>query len=81
MHAKRDGRAADPVCHFHISNGAQLGSVNYAADCSENGLRQSTGMMVNYVYRTETIEQNHESYATTGHVTADRNIEKLAQRD
>lgn len=52
----------DPVARFHLGNGARLERLNWLGDCSENGLRQSYGMMVNYLYDLESIEKNHEAY-------------------
>ena len=44
----RLGRAADPVAHFHLTNGAQVERLNWLADVSAQGLSQSAGMMVNH---------------------------------
>ncbi|MFM8801412.1 MAG: malonyl-CoA decarboxylase domain-containing protein [Tagaea sp.] len=80
MGAKRaDGRAADPVAHFHLSNGARLERINWRADMSGKGLRQSAGMMVNYLYRLADIEANHEAYAADGAVTAASGVRALAK--
>ncbi|MCA3245795.1 MAG: malonyl-CoA decarboxylase family protein [Azospirillum sp.] len=80
MGAKRaDGRAADPVAHFHLSNGARLERINWRADMSGKGLRQSAGMMVNYLYRLADIEANHEAYAADGAVTAASAVRALAK--
>jgi malonyl-CoA decarboxylase len=51
-----------PVARFHLGNGATLDSINWLADKSENGLKQSTGMMVNYIYDKSTLARNHEVY-------------------
>ncbi len=64
----RHGRALDPVAHFHQTNGAILGRLHWLADSSENGLRQSAGMMVNYLYELDRIDANHETYTGTGKV-------------
>jgi malonyl-CoA decarboxylase len=62
--AKREnGTALDPVAHFHLSNGARIERLNWMGDVSEKGLRQSAGIMVNYLYRLTDIEENHEEYA------------------
>jgi malonyl-CoA decarboxylase len=62
--AKRDnGAARDPVAHFHLSNGARIERLNWLGDVSEKGLKQSAGIMVNYLYRLDDIEENHEAYA------------------
>lgn len=70
-------RPLDAVARFHLGNGASLHRVNVDADLSEKGLRQSHGLMVNYLYDLESIEANHEAYAETGEVVADSTILKL----
>ncbi|HRZ25107.1 MAG TPA: malonyl-CoA decarboxylase, partial [Candidatus Contendobacter sp.] len=66
---KREGGVAyDRVAHFHLSNGARIERLNWLADTSENGLRQSAGMMVNYLYKLNDIEANHEAYRGEGKV-------------
>ena len=77
--AKReDGRALDPVAHFHLSNGARVERINWLADTSPKGLAQSAGMMVNYLYRTADIEANHEAYTGDGVVSASSKVRALA---
>jgi malonyl-CoA decarboxylase len=64
LEGKRDnGAALDPVAHFHLSNGARIERLSWLGDVSEKGLKQSAGIMVNYVYRLGDIEENHEAYA------------------
>jgi malonyl-CoA decarboxylase len=43
-------------------------------------MRQSAGMMVNYVYRLAEVERNHEAYARDRTVVASRGLELLARR-
>jgi malonyl-CoA decarboxylase len=52
----------DPVAKFHLGNGARLQRINWAADLSRNGLRQSCGLMVNYLYDLDQVEENHERF-------------------
>jgi malonyl-CoA decarboxylase len=61
-------RALDPVAHFHLTNGARLERINWRADTSAKGLAQSAGLMVNYLYRLDDIEDNHEAYSDRGEV-------------
>ncbi|MEK7820527.1 MAG: malonyl-CoA decarboxylase family protein, partial [Pseudomonadota bacterium] len=61
-------RALDPVAHFHLTNGARLERLNWLADASPRGFRQSAGIMVNYLYRLADIEENHEAYSDRGEV-------------
>lgn len=55
-------RPSDPVARFHLNNGARLERINVGADLSRKGLRQSLGLMVNYLYDLEQIEVNHERF-------------------
>lgn len=58
----RGNKPRDPVSRFHLNNGASLHRIHVGADMSENGVKQSAGIMVNYLYRFEDVETNHESY-------------------
>ena len=63
LEAKRDdGMPLDPVARFHLGNGAMIHAVHANADMSENGLAQSNGAMVNYLYDLSKISQNHEKF-------------------
>jgi malonyl-CoA decarboxylase len=62
--------ALDPVANFHLSNGAVMERLNWAGDCSENGLKQSAGIMINYLYDLDVIEENHEAYTGAGKITS-----------
>jgi malonyl-CoA decarboxylase len=70
-------RAVDPVAHFHLSNGARVERINWLADVSKNGLSQSAGLMVNYLYRLGDIETNHERYRSEGRITASSGVKSL----
>ena len=69
--------ALDSVAHFHLSNGAQVERINWLADSSERGLAQSAGMMVNYLYALDQIEDNHEAYVTGGEIPASSAVRNL----
>ncbi|HYC49216.1 MAG TPA: malonyl-CoA decarboxylase [Burkholderiales bacterium] len=76
--AKQDHEAADAVARFHLGNGARLERLNWLADTSKRGLQQSAGMMVNYLYRLDEVEENHEMYVREQKVAASRDIRRLA---
>lgn len=61
-------KPADPVAKFHLGNGARLERVNWPADLSANGILNSYGLMVNYCYKLDEIERNHEMFVRTGKV-------------
>lgn len=77
---KKRGKALDAVANFHLQNGAIIERINWMADTSEKGIRQSAGIMVNYVYRLEKIEENAQSYFSTGHINASSNIYECFQK-
>ena len=52
-------------------------SLNWGADRSEKGLRQSAGIMVNYLYDLDRIEENHDEYFDQGRISASKNLRKL----
>jgi malonyl-CoA decarboxylase len=52
------GAVLDPVGRFHLGNGARLEAIHTGADMSPKGLRQSHGVMVNYLYDLDEIEAN-----------------------
>jgi malonyl-CoA decarboxylase len=74
-----NGRALDPVAHFHLSNGARVERLDWLGDVTEKGLQQSAGIMVNYLYRSADIEANHEAYRGEGRVAASAVIRGLAR--
>ncbi|MGB8274463.1 MAG: malonyl-CoA decarboxylase family protein [Alphaproteobacteria bacterium] len=74
---RRNGRAIDPVAHFHLSNGARIERINWLADRSAKGMAQSAGLMVNYRYDLSEIEANHEAYTGEGRITASSAVRGL----
>lgn len=68
--------AMDPVAKFHLANGARVERLNFLANATPRGLRESHGLMVNYVYDLRDIERNHQSFVR-GQITAARNITAL----
>jgi malonyl-CoA decarboxylase len=77
---RADGRRArDPVAHFHLSNGARMERLNWLADLSDKGMRQSAGMMINYLYKLSEIDTNHESYRGQGKIAMSASLRALAK--
>ena len=70
-------RALDQVANFHLANGARLERLNWIADLSENGMKRSYGVMVNYHYKLSEIENNHEEYVTKIKIAASRSVRGL----
>jgi malonyl-CoA decarboxylase len=70
----------DSVARFHLNNGAKLDRINWLADTSKKGLRDSLGLMVNYLYEPKTIEENHQRFVQ-GNIVASRRVRSLALGD
>lgn len=66
----------DPVARFHLKNGASLDRLNWHADLSDKGVKQSFGLMVNYIYDLATVEENHENYMQNQKVVCNNAIRK-----
>ncbi|HTA99670.1 MAG TPA: malonyl-CoA decarboxylase [Bradyrhizobium sp.] len=75
------GRLIDSVARFHLGNGARLERIDWMGDLSPKGLRESAGIMVNYLYRLEDIEKNHEAYANDGEVVASGAVRRLLRSE
>ena len=78
LHARtRNGSPVDSVARFHLGNGARLERLNWLADTSERAISQACGLMVNYLYDLEDIEENHEAYAQQRTVVASKAVTSL----
>ncbi len=75
----RNGRGlpVDSVARFHLGNGARLEQLDWLADTSERALKQSYGLMVNYLYDLDYIERNHEAYAQQRAIVASSAVTRL----
>ena len=81
LEARRpDGLPRDPVARFHLNNGASVHEVHARADLSPNGLAQSGGAMVNYLYDLARITENHEAFATSQKVAASTALRSVARK-
>ncbi len=79
MLEKEKDRPVDPVARFHLGNGARIERINWLADISPRGLKQSAGFMVNYLYNLSDIEENHEAYAREGRVIVSPSVKRRLQ--
>ena len=77
---RKDGMPNDPVARFHIGNGASLERVNLNADLSEKGLSQSYGIMANYLYDLDVVEENHEAFFKNKIVQTSNKIKSLKKK-
>jgi malonyl-CoA decarboxylase len=75
--ADKQGRTPCPVGNFHLSNGASLAQIDWLADTSVHGMKQSAGMMVNYLYDMARFETQQAAYSTKGRISVGRAVRRL----
>ncbi len=73
------GLPLDAVARFHLGNGARLQRLDWLGDTSERALAQSYGLMLNYLYDLDYIEQNHEAYAQQHAIVASTGVTRLVR--
>uniref|UniRef100_A0A7S3GK67 Malonyl-CoA decarboxylase n=1 Tax=Palpitomonas bilix TaxID=652834 RepID=A0A7S3GK67_9EUKA len=78
INEKRRGKALDPVANFHVRNGAEVHKLHFLGDVSPAGWKQSSSMMVNYLYRMDSIEENHLQYVMDGRIATGGSVAHLA---
>ncbi|MBG9387431.1 malonyl-CoA decarboxylase [Caenimonas aquaedulcis] len=71
-----DGKPLDAVARFHLGNGARVERLNWAGDPSPKGLKQSYGLMVNYLYDLRRLDK-HRTMLAQGQIPISGDIEDL----
>jgi malonyl-CoA decarboxylase len=71
-----DGQPLDPVARFHLGNGARVERLNWGGDPSAKGLKQSFGLMVNYLYDPKRLDK-HRAQLSQGQIPISGAIEDL----
>lgn len=78
---EKDQAPIDPVARFHLGNGARIERLNWLGDTSAKGMRESCGLMVNYLYQLKEIEKNIEAYADSKDVASAARVRNLLRED
>ena len=66
----------DPVARFHLGNGARVERLNWAGDPSSKGIKQSYGLMVNYLYDLRRLDK-HRSQLAVGKIPVSGSVQQL----
>ena len=74
-----NGRPIDSVARFHLGNGAQLRAIHWMGNPSENGLSNSFGIIINYVYEIKQIQSNRQNFLQHGIIAAHSNVNGLSK--
>jgi malonyl-CoA decarboxylase len=72
----QDGKPLDPVARFHLGNGARVERLNWAADPSPKGQKQSHGLMVNYLYDLKRLDR-HRALLAQGEIPVSGAVQAL----
>ena len=72
----QDGKPLDPVARFHLGNGARVERLNWGGDPSPKGLKQSFGLMVNYLYDLKRLDK-HRALLARGEIPVSGAVEDL----
>ena len=71
-----NGRPLDAVARFHLGNGARVERLNWAGDISTKGLKQSYGLMVNYLYDLKRLDK-YRGLLAQGKIPVSPKVEDL----
>ena len=71
-----NGKPVDPVGRFHLGNGARVERLNWAGDLSAKGLKQSYGLMVNYLYDLRRLDK-HRAQLIQGKIAVSSEVQDL----
>ena len=74
-----DTKPADGVAKFHLGNGARVERLNWAGDPSAKGLKQSYGLMVNYLYDLKRLDK-HRVMLASGDIAVSAEVKSLLSR-
>ena len=73
------GNRIDPVARFHLGNGARLERINWLGNTELRAIQESFGIMVNYLYEHDSIENNHEAFVRGGTIVRSPDVDALMQ--
>ena len=73
------GNRIDPVARFHLGNGARLERINWLGNTEVRAIQESFGIMVNYLYDHDSIENNHEAFVRGDTIAHSPDVDALMQ--
>jgi len=76
------GDVYDPVARFHLGNGASVKNIHANANLNRtsDGEWKGWGLMVNYEYKLDDIEKNHEAFVNENIVTHSSEVQSLVKK-
>lgn len=77
VNERKDGRVVDPVARFHLANGARVERVLFLANPTSVGQARGLGMMVNYRYLPDDLDDNQDAYLNHDEVVTSPAVQDL----
>jgi malonyl-CoA decarboxylase len=74
---KHRGKPLDGVARFHLGNGAIVHRINFGADLSRKGIQNSFGIMMNYRYDLDALEDNQRAFEASYYIQASGDVIQL----
>ena len=74
------GRPLNSVARFHLRNGARLERICWRGHTGERGIKDSYGLLVNYVYDLASVTKNHEGYVYNDELVTSSAVKALAKK-
>ena len=71
-----NGKPLDAVARFHLGNGARVERLNWGGDPSVKGVKQSYGLMVNYLYDLKRLDK-HRALLAQGKIPLSSEVDSL----
>src|SRR4029077_8571959 len=78
-HQPSPGSRIDPVARFHLGNGARLERINWLGNAARRAILGYYGIIVNYLYHHDNIEDNHEAFVRYGTIVRSPDVDALLE--
>jgi malonyl-CoA decarboxylase len=69
----------DPVARFHLGNGARLERINWLGNATPRAIQKSFGIMANYLFDHDSIEDNHEAFVRDRTIVRSPEVDALLE--
>jgi malonyl-CoA decarboxylase len=77
--ARQPSIRIDPVARFHLGNGALLERINWLGNSAPRDIQESFGIMLNYLYDHDSIEDKHEAFVRDRTIVRSPDVDALLE--
>ena len=68
LEEKVDGKPRNAMTRFHLANGAAILRINWPGDLTQVGRKYSAGLLINYIYDPELLNERSLKFLSTGYL-------------